>query len=283
MTNHGRLYIVSTPIGNLQDISARARQILSTVSVVAAEDTRRTRKLLSALGIGKQLISYRGQVREKASGRIIEEMEAGNDVALVTDAGTPGISDPGYFLVREASKRGISVIPVPGPSALAAAISASGMAFDRFIFAGFLPTRSPARSKRLEEMALTGYPLALYESPKRIIGTLVDIVSTMGDRTVVLGREITKVHEEFLRGTASEVLTALDDREVKGEITLLVEGGTVKCAPPELGRAVVEMRMAGLSASRTASILSAVTGEPKRKIYQLAINSKSSKGDDDNG
>ena len=279
MTKTGRLYIVSTPIGNLQDISVRAKQVLGSVSMVAAEDTRRTRKLLSALGIGKQLISYRGQVRERASGRIIGEIEKGNDVALVTDAGTPGLSDPGYFLVRETWKRGIAVIPIPGPSALAAAISASGMSFERFVFAGFLPSRSPARRKRLKELAVTGYPVVVYESPRRISGTLADIVSVIGDRNVVVARELTKIHEEFLRGRASEVLETLESREVKGEITLLVEGGQAESTSPELSLAVGEMRSAGLSASRTASILSAVTGEPKRKIYELAKNRPGNKGD----
>ena len=168
----GKLYIVATPIGNLKDISARAKKTLSTVSMIAAEDTRRTKKLLSATGISKKTISYREQVREKASARIIRELKEGGDVALVTDAGTPGLSDPGYFLVREAARKDITVVPIPGPSALAAAISASGMSLDSFVFEGFLPTRSSARRRRLEELGGTGYPLAIYESPRRLLATL---------------------------------------------------------------------------------------------------------------
>jgi len=274
----GKLYIVATPIGNLKDISARAKRTLSTVSMIAAEDTRRTKKLLSATGISKKTISYREQVREKASARIIRELKEGGDVALVTDAGTPGLSDPGYFLVREAARKDITVVPIPGPSALAAAISASGMSLDSFVFEGFLPTRSSARRRRLEELGGTGYPLAIYESPRRLLATLSDIEEAIGNRYVVVARELTKIHEEFIRGSVREVADKLMKGDIKGEVTLLVEGGDARPVSLELDEAVSEMRSAGLSASKTASILADLTGEPRRKIYDIAKEKKSSKG-----
>ncbi len=274
----GKLYIVATPIGNLKDISARAKKTLSTVSMIAAEDTRRTKKLLSATGISKKTLSYREQVREKASARIIRELKEGGDVALVTDAGTPGLSDPGYFLVREAARKDITVVPIPGPSALAAAISASGMSLDRFVFEGFLPTRSSARRRRLEELGGTGYPLAIYESPRRLLATLSDIEEAIGNRYVVVARELTKIHEEFIRGSVREVADKLMKGDIKGEVTLLVEGGDARPVSLELDEAVSEMRSAGLSASKTASILADLTGEPRRKIYDIAKEKKSSKG-----
>jgi 16S rRNA (cytidine1402-2'-O)-methyltransferase len=274
----GKLYIVATPIGNLKDISARAKKTLSTVSMIAAEDTRRTKKLLSATGISKKTISYREQVREKASARIIRELKEGGDVALVTDAGTPGLSDPGYFLVREAARKDITVVPIPGPSALAAAISASGMSLDSFVFEGFLPTRSSARRRRLEELGGTGYPLAIYESPRRLLATLSDIEEAIGNRYVVVARELTKIHEEFIRGSVREVADKLMKGDIKGEVTLLVEGGDARPVSLELDEAVSEMRSAGLSASKTASILADLTGEPRRKIYDIAKEKKSSKG-----
>ncbi len=274
----GKLYIVATPIGNLKDISARAKKTLSTVSMIAAEDTRRTKKLLSATGISKKTISYREQVREKASARIIHELKEGGDVALVTDAGTPGLSDPGYFLVREAARKDITVVPIPGPSALAAAISASGMSLDRFVFEGFLPTRSSARRRRLEELGGTGYPLAISESPRRLLATLSDIEEAIGNRYVVVARELTKIHEEFIRGSVREVADKLKEGDIKGEVTLLVEGGDARPVSLELDEAVSEMRSAGLSASKTASILADLTGEPRRKIYDIAKEKKSSKG-----
>ncbi len=275
---NGKLYIVATPIGNLEDISARADKVLRSVSMIAAEDTRRTKKLLSATGISKRTISYREQVREKASAQIINELEKGGDVALVTDAGTPGLSDPGYFLVREAARKDITVVPIPGPSALAAAISASGMSLDSFVFEGFLPTRSPARRRRLEELGGTGYPLAIFESPRRLLATLSDIEEAIGNRHVVVARELTKIHEEFIRGSVREVADKLKEGDIKGEVTLLVEGGEPRPVSLELDEAVSEMRSAGLSASKTASILADLTGEPRRKIYDIAKEMKSSKG-----
>ena len=221
----GTLYIVATPIGNLADLTLRAADVLESVSQVAAEDTRRTRKLLAHLGIGKHLVCYREENRSKAAREIISSLLAGRSIALVTDAGTPGLSDPGHYLVQKALESQIRVVPVPGVSALASALSVSGLPLDRFVFEGFLPPRQASRRKRLLELAGTGYPMIIYESPRRLQATLSDLLDVLGDRNVVVAREMTKVHEEFLRGPASEVMENLTARDLKGEITLLVAGG----------------------------------------------------------
>ncbi|UCG37880.1 MAG: 16S rRNA (cytidine(1402)-2'-O)-methyltransferase, partial [bacterium] len=203
--SRGILYVVATPIGNLQDLTQRAGEVLAKVELVAAEDTRRTRKLLTHLGIRVRLVSYREHNRDEAARSILAHLGAGRNAALVTDAGTPGVSDPGYHLVDACVKQGITVIPVPGASALAAALSVSGMPMDRFVFEGFLPSRAAARRRRLEELGATGLPFVAYESPRRIASTLSDIARTLGKVQVVVAREMTKVHEEFLRGDAQEV------------------------------------------------------------------------------
>ncbi len=272
--NPGALYMVATPIGNLDDITRRAVLTLQSVAIVAAEDTRRTRKLLSHLDITKRLVSYREENRETASIRILEALEKGRSVALVTDAGTPGLSDPGHQLVRAARDRGIQVVPIPGPNALGAALSVSGMSLERFIFEGFLPTRTAARKRRLRELAYAGYPLVIYESPHRIRDALTDILDVLGNREAMVAREITKIHEEFMRGSVKNILDMMEDRKIKGEITLLLAEGETPCLPMDLDRAVREMRQAGLSAKRTASILSGLTGENKREIYKKACEAK---------
>jgi 16S rRNA (cytidine1402-2'-O)-methyltransferase len=258
----GTLYIVATPIGNLADLTLRAVEVLESVTLVAAEDTRRTRKLLAHLGIGKRLVSYREENRTRAAREIVSNLQAGHSTALVTDAGTPGLSD----------ESNIRVVPVPGVSALATALSVSGLSLDRFIFEGFLPPRQAARRKRLLELAGTGYPMIIYESPRRILSTLSDLVDVLGDRQIIVAREMTKIHEEFLRGMASEIVKALQGRELKGEITLLIEGGEPPSAPVELDNAVQALRKEGLSAKRTASVLADLTGESRKAIYKLAAD-----------
>ena len=220
----GMLYIVATPIGNLEDFSPRAIETLKRVSLVASEDTRVTRKLLSRLGIHAPLVSLYEHNEQKRVPEILAHLEAGEDVALVSDAGTPLISDPGYRLVREAVKRGYRAVPVPGPSAVLAALSVSGLPTDRFTFVGFLPRKAGKRGKELWDLAALGHTLVLFESPHRLLKTLQDMTETMGDRNVVLCRELTKKYEEILRGTPSELLRALADKKVRGEITLVVSG-----------------------------------------------------------
>ncbi len=219
----GTLYIVATPIGNLEDITYRAVRILGEVDLIACEDTRQTRKLLDRYGISKPLVSYHEHNEAARSEELLRELLAGKSIALVSDAGTPLIADPGYRLVERARKQGVAVSPVPGPSALLAALSASGLPTDSFHFGGFLPYKKGRRRRVLEQLKTFAATLVFYETPHRILETLEDVAEVLGPRQVVLAREITKLHEEFLRGTPAEVRGTLRARpSVKGEITLMI-------------------------------------------------------------
>ena len=220
----GTLFIVATPIGNLEDITLRALRVLKEVEAVACEDTRQTVKLLNAYDIRKRLISY-FQPREKQRvPEIIALLKAGKDVALVSDAGTPGISDPGFPLVREALKEGLKIVPIPGPSALSAALSAAGLPTHRVLFAGFPPPKREATRKLLASLKDEEATLVFYLPVRRIQEFLSAVLEVLGDRKVVIARELTKIHEEFLRGTATELLEASGKRTFKGEATVLVHG-----------------------------------------------------------
>ena len=265
----GTLFIVATPIGNLGDITRRAEEVLGEVDLVAAEDTRHSRKLLSALEIGTEMISYREHNREEAAQKIIVRIEQGKSVALITDAGTPGVSDPGHYLVRQCIKESIPVVPVPGPSAVTALLSASGMEMTRFLFQGFLPPKAGAREEALRELAASGFPFVIYESPNRVLATMDSLARIVEDRQVVLGREMTKLHEEFIRGTAGEVAHHLETGKIKGEVTILVEGAEPIKRSVDLLPAIKKLRAEGLSASRVASVLSQITGEERSLIYKM--------------
>ncbi|MCL6580738.1 MAG: 16S rRNA (cytidine(1402)-2'-O)-methyltransferase [Firmicutes bacterium] len=226
----GTLYLVGTPLGNLEDLSPRAATVLASVDLVAAEDTRRTRRLLTHLGISRPMVSYHQHSREGRQREILERLEDGQNVALVTDAGMPAISDPGWRLVAAAVARGITVVPIPGPTALVLALAASGLPTASFIFDGFLPRGTGPRRRRLLELGASGVTIVLYESPYRIIETLQDIAEVLGDPPVAVGRELTKIHEEFLRGRASEVAAELRSRAERdgrclGEFTLVIGWG----------------------------------------------------------
>jgi 16S rRNA (cytidine1402-2'-O)-methyltransferase len=226
-SSSGLLYVVATPIGNLEDITLRAMRILKEADIIAAEDTRHTRKLLARHEIGgKKLVSYHDHNKEHQTPGLLEQILNGENVALVSDAGTPGISDPGYYLVRRAIEAGIRVVPIPGPSALTAALSSSGLPTDRFTFEGFLPVKSGRRRRRLEELASEPRTLILYESPYRVEKLLTEIEDVMGDRKVVLARELTKIYEEFLRGTPREVADCMKGKKTRGEFVVLI-------APPK--------------------------------------------------
>jgi 16S rRNA (cytidine1402-2'-O)-methyltransferase len=266
----GTLYIVATPIGNLGDISRRAEEVLGEADLVAAEDTRHSRKLLSALGISTEMISYREHNRKDAAKKIIARIGQGKDVALITDAGTPGISDPGHYLVRLCVDESLPVIPVPGPSAVTTLLSASGMELTRFLFQGFLPPKAGAREEALKELAASGFPFVIYESPNRVLATMESIARVVEDRLVVLGREMTKLHEEFIRGTAGEVALRLEKGMIKGEVTILVEGGEPTKRSVDLIPAIKRLRAEGLSASKVAAVLSQITGEERSTIYRMA-------------
>lgn len=220
----GKLYIVSTPIGNLEDITIRAIRILKEVDVIAAEDTRHSRKLLNHYGITKPMISYWSEKEKVRSGEIIEKLHSGLSVAIISDAGTPGISDPGAVLIKRAIDEGIDVLPIPGPSAAIATLSVSGLATGEFTFIGFLPPKAVQRQKRLNELALEPRTLIFYEAPHRIFEALKDMEEIFGQRRAALAKEITKMHEEILRGTISEILDMLETRTIAGEYVMIVEG-----------------------------------------------------------
>jgi 16S rRNA (cytidine1402-2'-O)-methyltransferase len=221
------LYIVATPIGNLEDITLRALRVLEQADLIACEDTRQTQKLLNHFGIHKRTLSYHEHNEAARTQELVAELKQGAKVALVSDAGMPGISDPGSVVIREAVQQGIAVVPVPGPSALITALVASGLETASFRFFGFLPAKSGQRRTFLEELKIAPETLVFYEAPHRVVETLQDIVAVVGSvRQVVIAREISKIHEEFLRGTAQEVLKQLESREVKGEITLMIAGYT---------------------------------------------------------
>ena len=219
----GVLYIVGTPIGNLEDITLRALKTLAEADLIAAEDTRRTRKLLSRCEIaGKRLESHHDHNKEARTPGLLRRLEQGESVALVTDAGTPGLSDPGYYLVKRAIEAGIDVVPIPGPSALTAALSSSGLPTDRFAFEGFLPVKSGRRQRRLEELSRETRTVVLFEAPHRIAKLLSELEERMAGRQVVIARELTKIHEEFLRGTVREVAEKIGRRKARGEYVVLI-------------------------------------------------------------
>jgi len=221
----GRLYVVATPIGNLEDITLRALKILDAVDLVAAEDTRRTGRLLSHHAISTDLISYHEHNESRRTPLLLERLLAGASIALVSDAGTPSVSDPGYRLVRAALDAGLPIVPVPGVSAVTAALSVCGLPTDSFVFVGFPTRKGRKRRDQMERLAAAGETLIFYESAKRMMALLADLAAVMGDRRAVLCREMTKIHEEFLRGPLSAIMQNLGQRSpLKGECTLLVAG-----------------------------------------------------------
>ncbi|MGE5557686.1 MAG: 16S rRNA (cytidine(1402)-2'-O)-methyltransferase [Bacillota bacterium] len=222
--NPGILYLVGTPIGNLEDITLRAIRILKEADLIAAEDTRHTLRLLNHLGISKPLVSFHKNNWRSRIERLLTVLRKGKSVALVTDAGMPGISDPGAEMVPAAKKAGIVVVPVPGPSAVITAVAASGFPAERFAFLGFLPRSGKERAGFLNEIAVAGHTVVFFEAPQRIIKTLEDLGKVCGGRRIALARELTKIHEEFQTGYAEELLAAYQGRKPRGEFTVLVEG-----------------------------------------------------------
>ena len=221
----GCLYLVATPIGNLEDITLRAIRILKEADIIACEDTRQTQKLLHHYGIRKEMVSYHEHNELTRSPELAIELEQGAKIALVSDAGTPGISDPGHRLVTLCLRHHIPVVPIPGPSALVAALAASGLPTDEFLFVGFLPPRAGARRKALDALKAEPRTLIFYEAPHRVVETLADATEILGPRPAVIAREVTKIHEEFLRGPLAELLESARKRAPRGEITLLIGPG----------------------------------------------------------
>jgi 16S rRNA (cytidine1402-2'-O)-methyltransferase len=273
-TAAGTLHVVATPIGNLEDITLRAIRVLREVKLIAAEDTRHTRVLLERYGIATPLTSLYDQNEAAKSAVILERLLQGDDVAYVSDAGTPGISDPGYVLVREALGRGIRVVPVPGASALIAALSVSGLPMDSFVFMGFLPSRATRRRQLLTSLQEEERTLIFYESPHRLPASLQDIATVMGEREVVISREMTKIYEEFVRGEVSAVALRVGGAAVKGEVTLIVAG---RPSSPEVSDAELialcrelERNPEGSLRDR-ADLIARQTGVSRRRIYRLLL------------
>ncbi|MCZ6623520.1 MAG: 16S rRNA (cytidine(1402)-2'-O)-methyltransferase [Deltaproteobacteria bacterium] len=269
----GILYIVATPIGNLEDITLRALRILKEVDLIAAEDTRHTKTLLNHYGIHTPLTSYHDHNEKTKAHALVARLEQGENVALVSDAGTPTLSDPGYRLVRESVEAGVNVVPVPGASALTAVLSASGLPTDRFVFEGFLSAKKRERRERLQGLREESRTLVFYEAPHRLKGSLQDLLEVLGDREVVLGREVTKIYEEFIRGRLSEVTALAGSREWRGEITLVVKGSEGRKAPADdlLTAEIQRLRRKGMRVKEIAELLGERFSYPKREVYRLAL------------
>jgi 16S rRNA (cytidine1402-2'-O)-methyltransferase len=270
----GVLYLVGTPIGNLGDLSDRARETLASVDVIAAEDTRRTGRLLRTIAVSKPLVSmFEGNEAERAVA-IVERLAAGQDVAVVTDGGMPSISDPGHRLVRRAVDRGIDVRVVPGPSAAIAALVVSGLPTDRVAFEGFLPRAAGDRRRRLEALRDDPRTLVLFESPRRARRLLQEIVETVGDRPVALCRELTKLHEEVLRGRASEVRGAVGDANPRGEVVVVIEGAP-EPRPRDPGELLGEVRAlisGGMRPRDAARAVAERHGASANDLYRAALD-----------
>ena len=280
---NGVLYIVATPIGHMGDMTFRAVGILKTVDVIAAEDTRTTARLLSHYDIPTRRISCHEHNESERARQIVERLAAGQSAALVSDAGTPGLSDPGYRVALSAIDKGFRVVPVPGACAAVAALSAAGIPSDRFLFAGFPPKKPGPLQTLLEDLSGRQETLVFYESPHRIVSLLGSIRKQMGDRYVVVARELTKLHEEFIRGSAGEVEAALRQKEkIRGEITLLVSGKPDEKPgvpdPEELEAEILRCLRDNPSTSRLAAALASRYNCSKNDMYQVILSVKSRMG-----
>jgi 16S rRNA (cytidine1402-2'-O)-methyltransferase len=268
----GTLYVVATPLGNLEDLTLRAVRVLREAALVACEDTRRTGAIVRAHGIATTLVSYFEHNERWKGARILQALRDGRDVALVSDAGTPGISDPGYRLVRDARAEGLPVVPVPGPSAVVTALCVSGLPSDRFLFVGFLPPRSGARRRALAELAHERPTLVFYESPLRVVETLAEMAGAFGDREAFLCREATKLHEEYVRGRLGELRARLAGRgSVKGEIVLVVAGAGETAEAAGADPVALYRALAAEGRTRREAVKEAARrlGRPAREVYAL--------------
>ena len=270
----GILYIVSTPIGNLEDITLRALRVLKEVDVIAAEDTRHSLKLLNHYNISKPLISYWGEKEKVKAEETLQMLNSGKTVALITDAGTPGISDPGNILIRKAIEEGIKVVPIPGPTAVIAALSVSGFSTDSFIFRGFLPSKVSQRFKELKGLSLDPRTIVLYEAPHRLLETLADIRETFDDRRVVVIKEITKFYEEAFRGTATVILELLESSKIAGEYVIILEGRPAeKFNTTEDALAEVKTLMKrGLRRKEAVKKIAEEYGISKKELYDKSLS-----------
>ncbi|MBI1911939.1 MAG: 16S rRNA (cytidine(1402)-2'-O)-methyltransferase [Deltaproteobacteria bacterium] len=270
----GTLYVVATPIGNMEDITFRALRILKEVSLIAAEDTRHTKKLLTHFGIATQLTSYFEHNEKEKAPQLIGKLKEGANIALVSDAGTPGISDPGYRLIKLAVENAIPVVAVPGPSALISILSVSGLPLDEFTFKGFLPSSSWQRKKFLLDFKGTEHTYVMYDSPRRIKETLEDILEVLGDVEVIIGRELTKLHEEVMRGKASSVLESVRDRELKGEIALIIRTEKEQKEEASLDKEIENLLRSGFKLNEVAKAIAQQFNIPKGEVYKEALRIK---------
>lgn len=269
----GTLYIVATPIGNLEDITLRALRVLKEVDLIAAEDTRHTQGLLRHFGINTPLTSYHEHNERTKAQKLIGQLKQGKNIALVSDAGTPAISDPGYRLVLEAVQAEIRIVPLPGASALTTVLSASGLPTDRFVFEGFLPAKQKERQEKLKVLRAETRTLILYEAPHRLKETLHDAQAIFGEREIVLAREVTKVHEQFLRGLTGELIRLLRDKEILGEVTLIIKGssGENEISEDRLRAEIRALRAEGVRVKEIAELLGERYSIAKRELYRMAL------------
>jgi len=280
IVNHarGRLLVVATPIGNLNDLSSRAREALQEASLIAAEDTRHTAGLLQAIGVSKPMLSLHAHNEEARVPELLTRLQSGEVIALVSDAGTPLLSDPGYRLVSSAARAGIDVGVIPGPSAITAALAVAGLPTARFCFEGFLPARSRERRTALARLAAEPRTLVLFEAPHRIVETLADLVDEFGgDRAAVVARELTKAHETIYRGTLAEIagLAASEPNFQRGELTLVIQGAEEKAdsVDRQLLRRAVDLLAKELPPARAAAIAAQLTGATRNEAYALVTRS----------
>ncbi len=275
----GALYVVATPLGNLQDISQRAIEVLKNVDLVAAEDTRRSRQLLSHFGIEAEMQSYHGDSSKAKTQRIVEQLMAGKQVALLSDSGTPAVSDPGAELVSQALDRDVKVIPIPGPSAVTTAFSAAGISASGFVFAGYPPRKANQKRQFLAELAAQPHPIILYEAPQRVADTLQQLADICPERHIVVGRELTKMYEEIRHGPIAEMAQAITGEEPRGEFTLVLNPAPQPAASRQVSKANVQeavraMIEAGLSHRDAAHIVELLTELSRNEAYELVQRSE---------
>ena len=273
---HGTLYLVATPIGNLQDITFRAIEVLKSVDLIACEDTRHTRKLLNAFEIEAKLVSYHEHNEVERTEELVKVLQDGKSVAVVSDAGTPGINDPGYRLVRAARDVGAEVIPIPGAVAFVNAAVASGLPTDALFFGGFLPSKTGERRRRLEEVSSIPATLVFYETPHRIVASLRDCLEVLGDRMASVARELTKMHEEIVSGKLSELVAHFEREDPRGEMVLTIERETDDPAPDLKETSVAsryqELILSGADRKAAMKVVAKEFGLPRDKVYRLVQN-----------
>lgn len=272
----GTLYLVATPIGNLSDITHRALQVLRDVDVIACEDTRHTHKLLSHYGITTRTVSYHEHNEQQRAAQLIDQLKQGDNIAVVSDAGTPSISDPGFRLVRAAIENELPVVPVPGPSALISALIAAGLPTDEFFFAGFLPPRVNARRARLSELQSVPGTLIFYEAPHRLAATLKDAYEILGERDAVVARELTKMHEEIRRGRLSELSNHYEREEPRGEIVVLIDRNVISAAKPQstIGALVDQFEQEGMDQRAALKKAARELGISRAEAYRKLVSER---------